>query len=1096
MMNVHLPGVLVQVASVNSNRVVQLLHAEHVENVDLQVCEESEVEGYIFSLSDGRDVLVVAQDISNTQVDHVLKVKDLSTPDTWHTGQWLRPTVLSSSSPEDVLKSWKGRFVVIEDTDDDPEGLRPPQVGALYATLAHWRVHKTEATIVLPTGTGKTDTMLSIYTHARLNKLLVIVPTDALRTQLGEKFLTLGILKHCRLLPSEAMYPRVGYLTKGLINASEALDFIMQSNVVVATMDAITACQPEAKKIFEAEFSHMFVDEAHHLGASTWDAFRRNFTGIIVQFTATPFRRDGKRLPGKIIFNYPLRMAQEAGYFSRIQFKYILEFDNSKHDQEIAKVAIKQLELDDENGYKHVVLARCETVNKAEKVIQIYQDLAPSHEPVLLHSKLKAADREEAKRKLLEGRARIVVCVDMFGEGFDYPALKIGAMHDAHKSVGITLQFTGRFARRRNDLGAATVIANLANTKTNTPNILQKLYAEDADWNKLLHIVSSDSIHEEVKVQEFMGDFSPDSLTSVSNLSAAASVMVYDTRAHSQWTWRPERITEAFEQEDIVGTARINLHANIVFVIVRNTSRVRWGNVSNILDVTHELYIAYHHEKHDLMFVYGSGSKTKQRCVAQKLLRSNTPHTVKGDMSFRVFGDVAQLRLRNLGLRETVNRRVSFRSFMGPNVKDGIDVLDEENRVMTNVFGKGYQDGRPMDYGAARKGRIWSYRTTDSLLDWKAWCDQVAPRLRNNAYTPKQILSRALIPKKVIQVPPNQQPILVTWNEDLWDFEETRRIHINFYDGGEEPIERVALLFNDIQLRGMSENQDSFLFDVVGTTKSGDSVTASYRADITDKGMSYTHEDGCTLKVDMGKRGKVEESIADDFFSIYPPIFKFASGALLVENTWIEIKFDRSMSFNKGNIESWNWSLVDISKESAWKDGAVVSDSIQMKVLTELKTQGFDLIVNDDGAGESADVVAMRVEQPSKTLHVCFYHLKYSSETKPGARVKDLYEVCGQAQRSVHWKERITDLFDHLRARVQQASRRTPSFNRYFYGGATELRRCEYFSRLFDIEFEIFIVQPGLKKSKVSDDQLELLATTRSYLHQTLLVPLHVIASS
>ena len=42
-----------------------------------------------------------------------------------------------------------------------------------------------------------------------------------------------------------------------------------------------------------------------------------------------------------------------------------------------------------------------------------------------------------------------MVCVDMLGEGFDLPALKVAAIHDPHKSLGVTLQFVGRFARCR-----------------------------------------------------------------------------------------------------------------------------------------------------------------------------------------------------------------------------------------------------------------------------------------------------------------------------------------------------------------------------------------------------------------------------------------------------------------------------------------------------------------------------------------------------------------------------------------------------------------------------------------------------------------------
>ena len=50
--------------------------------------------------------------------------------------------------------------------------------------------------------------------------------------------------------------------------------------------------------------------------------------------------------------------------------------------------------------------------------------------------------------------------MNMLGEGFDQPSLKIAALHAPHASLGITLQFIGRFARVGNEtLGAAQFFA-------------------------------------------------------------------------------------------------------------------------------------------------------------------------------------------------------------------------------------------------------------------------------------------------------------------------------------------------------------------------------------------------------------------------------------------------------------------------------------------------------------------------------------------------------------------------------------------------------------------------------------------------------------
>ncbi|MGI8613294.1 MAG: acyl-CoA dehydrogenase family protein [Nocardioidaceae bacterium] len=65
----------------------------------------------------------------------------------------------------------------------------------------------------------------------------------------------------------------------------------------------------------------MFIDEAHHVAARTWYEIRRAFEQKpVVQFTATPFREDGKHLQGRTIYSFPLREAQAQGYFSNIDY--------------------------------------------------------------------------------------------------------------------------------------------------------------------------------------------------------------------------------------------------------------------------------------------------------------------------------------------------------------------------------------------------------------------------------------------------------------------------------------------------------------------------------------------------------------------------------------------------------------------------------------------------------------------------------------------------------------------------------------------------------------------------------------------------------
>ena len=59
---------------------------------------------------------------------------------------------------------------------------------------------------------------------------------------------------------------------------------------------------------------YLFIDEAHHAEAPTWSAFKeRCKSRRVVQFSATPFREDGKPLDGDIIFSYRLKKGAAGG---------------------------------------------------------------------------------------------------------------------------------------------------------------------------------------------------------------------------------------------------------------------------------------------------------------------------------------------------------------------------------------------------------------------------------------------------------------------------------------------------------------------------------------------------------------------------------------------------------------------------------------------------------------------------------------------------------------------------------------------------------------------------------------------------------------
>jgi len=337
--------------------------------------------------------------------------------------RWAKHPLLKNYTVSDVLHSWTGKFrYKEEDTVSGIKGLRQPQIGALYMIMGHLKLPLETGTVVLPTGTGKTETMLSALIAHGCDKLLVTVPSDSLRSQIADKFFSLGLLKEFGVVDKDALFPIVGTIRQGFSSLAELNHFFEGCNVVVTTMNILTGCPEDFQKSIAGQCSHIFIDEAHHVKAASWNDFKNRVpSSKVVQFTATPFRNDGKRLDGKNIFNFPLKNAQDQGYFKEIEFIAIREYDSQKADKKIAEVAISRLRKDLDQGFNHILMARCGTKDKACKVFELYKTQSDLN-PVLLYSGVK--DFDISYKKIIGKETRLIVSFYLLGKGFNFPQLK------------------------------------------------------------------------------------------------------------------------------------------------------------------------------------------------------------------------------------------------------------------------------------------------------------------------------------------------------------------------------------------------------------------------------------------------------------------------------------------------------------------------------------------------------------------------------------------------------------------------------------------------------------------------------------------------
>jgi superfamily II DNA or RNA helicase len=999
-------------------------------------------------------------------------------------GRWLHPKPLDISSERldtseercrAIVDSWKGMFQFRPESRNAESGgttgLRVPQIGALHATLAHWSVTTSPATGVMPTGTGKTETMLALLTCVGLNRLMVVVPSNALRDQITEKFLTLGVLERCGAMPAGTKLPVVATLLHRPRSPQEVDDLFRRANIIVSTMNVAGQCTIEVQRRMAELCSHLFIDEAHHIAARTWKAFKDQFADRpIIQFTATPFRTDGKRVDGKFIYTYPLAKAQNEGYFRRINFIPIAEIDPDEADLRIARKAIERLDADRDAGHDHVLMARVDTIDRADALLKLYRREGAKYNPVVIHTRTTKADRDARLQSLRSRDSRVVICVDMFGEGFDFPELKVAALHDRHKSLAITLQFIGRFTRTQTNIGEASVIANIADDAIS--NALRNLYAEDADWNFLLRMLSEGATERARKRHELLEGFTS-TLADIplQSLFPRMSAVVYRTKCEE---WQPMRIEDAISGVQLHAGPVINPAHNLAIFVTRDEQAIRWGAIKQIQDIEWNLYVIHWNEALRLLFI-NSSSKDFHEHIAEAV--AGPCDRASGEVVFRTLGNIRRLTLTNPGLSHSLGKNIRYTMFMGADIAEGLSEAQRLNRRKSNLFGLGFESDEKVTVGCSFKGRLWSHRVAYDLSEWIDWCAHVGAKLLDDTIDTNEVFAHVIKARRLDARPP-LVPVMVSWPED---FQSQPEEMVDLQIG------TITAPFFECHIE-ITAHSDSgpLLFDVVAQSQ-----RATFAVRITEDGATFHQTAGPTAS---GRVRNNRKALAD-WFNHDPPIIHFANGDFLVFNELFELpRGTERVTFDPDKITVWDWRSINLRKESQGEGKDATS--IQRRTIERVLAGdfgNFEIVFDDDGAGEIADVVAIR--QTGNRVTVDLFHCKYSRSEEPGARIDDFYAVCGQAQKCVRWREDPRKLLKHI---LHRESLRTKvgRGSRFEVGDKRTIQQLLNTFKELSFEYRVYIVQPGLSKAQLSAAHMDVLGATGSFLLETYTMPLRVIASA
>ena len=316
-------------------------------------------------------------------------------------------------------------------------------------------------------------------------------------------------------------------------------------------------------------------------------------------------------------------------------------------------------------------------------------------------------------------------------------------------------------------------------------------------------------------------------------------------------------------------------------------------------------------------------------------------------------------------------------------------------------------------------------------------------------------------------------PIAIDWNPNVY---EHYCLQLKVSD--------AIVSFDEIDL---SIEEETLVGQNIVFGISYEDYSCKYRMTIENSKMIYTQINGDGVII---LRGNSEESL-EDFLEEFPMTVFYHDDSISYGLNYCAPK-RKADEIPNYLMTFWNWKGVDLSKESQ-HSAPYETDSIQYYVSQKIKPE-YEYIIDDDGSGEIADLVGIKNSEHS--IDITLYHLKYAIKGKVSNSIKNLYEVCGQAQKSVRWKYYGgSKIFDHILKRNEYKENQGKS-SRLLKGTVKDIIKLrEEASNKKKLLFHVVIVQPGMSLSNSSHEMKILLGSTVQILHEQANIDCRVICS-
>jgi len=920
----------------------------------------------------------------------------------------------------------------------------------------------------MPTGSGKTAVMLAAAFLLRAKRVLILTPSQLVRSQITEAAKSLDVLKNASVLPKLMAEPSV-IEVKSRLGTSEDWNALKTAEIVVSTPQCVSPGIEGVAEPPDMIFDLIFMDEAHHSEATRWVDILRHFKNTKrLLFTATPFRRDKKELKGTIIYNYPLRHAHEDKIFGDLSFVPVTPVPGEGHDVAIAKAAAAIYEKDKADGLTHRLMVRTDSKKKADELAIIYK-ANTNLKLAVVHSGHALTTIKKVLASLKAGDLDGIICVAMMGEGFDFPQLKIAAIHSPHKSLAVTLQFIGRFARTSGqNVGKAKFLAVPQDIEAET----DELYRESAAWLEIVSNLSAAKIEREVRIKMIASSFAP-------LLSADADIAdVVLTDCKPYFHVKIYRISETpnleqiprFDNDVSVLRHEVSEEHTSAVILLRQTTQPRWTELERFSRTEYDLIILYYDETAKLLFINSTKRTIQLYKLFEEFYGNGTARLLTGPRINRVLADLKNTEFFSVGLKNTVqtSNTESYQIKSGPRAQNAISPTDGLLYQRGHLFGKGArEDGREVTIGYSSSSKVWSNYSA-RVGELVEWCKELAKKLNTKGIvvtgTPLDSLH---IGEEITALP--EGVLSVDWSASI--YKEFPRMRVNI-DGDEFECQ---LLDFDISLNqaGISEST----WEVILTHhRIAVPLIAAFSIEDEVPSMEWVQEPTVELSV-VREREDVDFI---DFLKHYPLVF-FLEDFSRVEGATLH-KNQQKIAFDVQDASAFDWLARGVNIQKEFGDSGLdlaTAVTVQDFLGARLMESPAEFIFFDHGTGEIADFLTFSSVDEG-TVEVGLYHCKGSGGKEDGDRVGDAYEVCGQVVKCLIWLKSK----ELLRKRVTEREASTKGTSKFLRGNRNDFFKLLGDDKPLKIDCIIHLVQPGISITRISEKIGFLLGASSDYVRR------------